>query len=126
LSLLVFAITILLALSVFAYRGSCRLRPVAYLFSGVMLLNGLQHIAASGYLGRPIAGVYSSPLLVGASLWLFVSLWRAPGEAPRGSLGASGEGSTPIEGQCLTSACRRRWARRSRSGHKPSALAHRA
>jgi len=125
LSLLVGSITVLLVLSVFAYRGSCWLRPLAYLFSGVMLLNGFQHIVASGYVGRPIAGFYSSPLLVGASLWMFVSLWRTRGVAPRGSRGASGEGSTLIEGRCLTSAFRRRWARRSRSGHKPSALAHR-
>lgn len=79
LSLLVGAVTVLLTLTEFAYRGSRWLRPLAYVFSVVMLLNGLQHVAASGYAGRPIAGVYSSPLLSGAALWLFVRLWQTRG-----------------------------------------------
>jgi uncharacterized membrane protein len=68
--LLIAAILALLALSVFAYRGARWTVPFAYAYAVVMLPNGTQHILASVYLGRPMPGVYSSPLLVVASLLL--------------------------------------------------------
>lgn len=76
LTLLITAIVVLLFLTVFAYRGSSRLRPLAYFFSVFMLANGIQHILGSLYLGRFAAGVYSSPLLIAASIYLFVALRR--------------------------------------------------
>jgi Protein of unknown function with HXXEE motif len=60
-------------LSVFAYRGAPWLRPLAYALAVIMFLNGIGHIAVSIYLGRYAPGVYSSPLLLLAAAWLFVS-----------------------------------------------------
>jgi hypothetical protein len=38
-----------------------------------MFGNGLLHIAGSFYLGRLMPGVYSSPILLLASAWLFIN-----------------------------------------------------
>jgi hypothetical protein len=64
------AIVLLLALSAFAYRGARWMAPLAWIFGTIMLLNGLGHVAGSFYLGRPMPGVYSSPLLLAASVYL--------------------------------------------------------
>src|SRR3981081_2803936 len=79
---LVAANVLLLALTPFAHRNSRALRPLAWLFAGVMLLNGLGHTifttlgrtAASVQFQRPAPGFYSSPLLLLASTYLFVRL----------------------------------------------------
>ena len=72
---------VLLLLTPLAYRNSLLLRPLAYVFSTFMLLNGLGIILAS-LLGQTVPsvhftgsapGFYSSPLLVAASAHL---LWR--------------------------------------------------
>jgi hypothetical protein len=76
---LITGIVLLLALSPFAYRGARWMMPLAYVFATIMLLNGLGHIAGSFYLGRLMPGVYSSPLLLGASLYL---LYRAGAGEP--------------------------------------------
>lgn len=76
-------VAILLLLSPLAYRGSRKLRPLAYFFAILMILNGLQHIAGSLYLHRFVAGVYSSPVLVIAAVSLLLALFRSrltPGE----------------------------------------------
>jgi hypothetical protein len=73
---LILAVLILLFLSRFAFRGSAWMRPLSYLLSIIMLGNGLLHIGASLYLGRAAPGVYSSPLLLAASAYLFVSIRR--------------------------------------------------
>jgi len=44
---------------------------LSYFFAVFMILNGLGHITVSIYLGRPMPGVYSSPLLLGAAAFLF-------------------------------------------------------
>ena len=67
---LITGIVLLLALSPFAYRGARWMRPLAYVFGTLMLLNGVGHIAGSFYLGRLMPGVYSSPLLLVASIYL--------------------------------------------------------
>lgn len=58
-----------LALTPFAYRNARRLRPLAYFYAGVMLLNGMGHTVftvlgrtvASVQFPRPAPGFYSSP-----------------------------------------------------------------
>lgn len=82
LGLLILAVVLLSGLSVFAFRGAAWLRPLAYVFAMVMLLNAAGHTAGTIYLGRAMPGVYSSPLLVLAAIWLWVAT-RAEGENGR-------------------------------------------
>ena len=76
LGLLIFAVAVLSALSPLAFRGRWGMIPLAYAFAVIMMLNGLGHIAWSVYLGEWLPGVYSSPLLLGASGFLLVQLGR--------------------------------------------------
>jgi hypothetical protein len=79
---LIVANLILLALTPFAYRNSRALRPFAWFYAGVMLLNGLGHTiftvlgqtVASVHFQRPAPGFYSSPLLLLTSIYLFIRL----------------------------------------------------
>jgi hypothetical protein len=73
LTLLIFAVIALAAVSWFVWRGRWAMRPISYVFAGFMLLNGLLHIAGSVYMGQLMPGVYSSPLLLAASLFLITS-----------------------------------------------------
>jgi hypothetical protein len=77
----ILADSVLLLLTPLAYSNSPLLRPVSYIFSTFMLLNGLGIILAS-LLGQTVPsvhftgsapGCYSSPLLIAASVYL---LWR--------------------------------------------------
>ena len=72
LALLIFAIVALTAGSYFVWKGRWAMRPISYVFAGFMLLNGLLHIAGSFYMGTFMPGVYSSPLLLAASIFLIV------------------------------------------------------
>jgi hypothetical protein len=73
---------IFLALTPLAYRNARPLRPLAYFYAGVMLLNGLGHTfftilgrtVESVRFVRPAPGFYSSPLLLLTSLYLFLRL----------------------------------------------------
>ena len=82
--ILIVAVSILLGLSVFAFRGAAWLRPLAYTFAVVMLLNSAGHTIGTIYMGRAMPGVYSSPLLLVGAIWLLVATRRA-----RGRLGAN-------------------------------------
>ncbi|MCA1577046.1 MAG: HXXEE domain-containing protein [Acidobacteria bacterium] len=73
LSLLIFAVIALVSASFFVWRGRWAMRPISYVFAGVMLANGLLHIAISVYMGKLISGVYTSPLLLAASLALIAA-----------------------------------------------------
>jgi len=73
LALLVFAVVSLLASSCFVWRGRWAMRPISHVFAGFMLLNGVLHIAGSIYLGTFMPGVYSSPLLIAAAVFLITS-----------------------------------------------------
>ena len=73
LSLLIFAVVALAGASFFVWRGRWAMRPISYVFAGVMLANGLLHIAFSIYTQRLMSGVYSSPLLLAASLALIAA-----------------------------------------------------
>ena len=70
LALLIFAIVALTGASYFVWKGRWAMRPISYVFAGFMLLNGLAHIAGSFYMRTFMPGVYSSPLLLAASIFL--------------------------------------------------------
>jgi hypothetical protein len=79
---LIVANLVLLALTPLAYRNARGLRPLAYFFAGVMLLNGMGHTVftvlgrtvASVQFPRPAPGFYSSPFLLMASIYLLIRL----------------------------------------------------
>ena len=79
---LIVANLVLLALTPFAYRNTRGLRPLAYFYAGVMLLNGMGHTVftvlgrtvASVQFPRPAPGFYSSPFLLITSIYLFIRL----------------------------------------------------
>ena len=68
---LIVGIALLTALTPFAFRGARWMRPLAYVFATIMFLNGCGHIFGSVYFGRLLPGVYSSPFLLAASVYLF-------------------------------------------------------
>lgn len=75
LGLLGAGVALLLALSPLAFRGAGWLRiaswPLAIL-AGVV--NACLHLGSSLYFRRRMPGVYSSPLLLAASIWLLAAL----------------------------------------------------
>jgi hypothetical protein len=79
---LIIANLVLLALAPLAYRNARGLRPLAYFFASIMLLNGVGHTfftvlgrtVASVHFPRPAPGFYSSPFLLITSIYLFVRL----------------------------------------------------
>lgn len=73
LSLLIFAVISLTSVSWFVWKGRWAMRPISYIFATFMLLNALFHVAISIYMGELVSGVYSSPLLLAASIALIVS-----------------------------------------------------
>ena len=89
---LIVANIVFLLLTPFAFRNARWLRPLAYFFAGVHLLNGTGHTLAtifgqtvsSVHFPRPAPGFYSSPLLIAGSIYLLVRLRdsaQGPGEA---------------------------------------------
>jgi hypothetical protein len=60
----------LIASSFFVWKGRWAMRPISYAFAGFMLLNGFLHIVVSLYMREFVSGVYSSPLLLAASVAL--------------------------------------------------------
>lgn len=73
---LAIAVAALLALSPLALRGNRWLRRLSYPFAVLMFANGLGHFAGSLHLGSPMPGVWSSPVLIAASVWLLLSARR--------------------------------------------------
>jgi hypothetical protein len=76
---------VLLLLTPFAYRSERWMRPLAYLFAGVQLVNGLAHVAftilghtvPSVVFDGPAPGFYSAWLLLALSAFLFWQLRRS-------------------------------------------------
>ncbi len=74
--------TILLLLTPFAFQNAEWLRPLAYFYAFVHLLNGTGHTVATIFgqtvstihFTRPAPGFYSSPLLLAGSLYLLIRL----------------------------------------------------
>lgn len=73
---LIFAVVALLVLSMFAFRGTRWMVPFAYFYGVMMFMNGMGHTLSSVYLWRWMPGVYSSPLLLAASVYLLLSARR--------------------------------------------------
>jgi hypothetical protein len=73
---LILGVCLLLALSVFAFRGARWLIPLSYVLGFLMLVNGSIHLSGTVYLRRPMPGVYSSPLLLASSIYLWVAARR--------------------------------------------------
>jgi hypothetical protein len=79
---LIAACVILACLAPLAFRGVRWLRPLAWIFAAMMLLNGfghslatiLGHTVESVTFPRPAPGFYSSPLLLASSLWMMLRL----------------------------------------------------
>src|ERR1700756_1620501 len=73
---------VLVFVSPLAYRGANWLRPLAWVYAVILLLNGLSHTmftilgrtVASVTFPRPAPGFYSSPFLLAASLWMILRL----------------------------------------------------
>jgi hypothetical protein len=88
---LIIAVVVLLSLSPFFFGGTRALRPLAYFFAGMMILNALGHTTgtifgrtvASVHFARPMPGFYSSPLLLAASLWLLWELRKSATTSPQ-------------------------------------------
>lgn len=74
---LALGILLLLLTSQFVFRGHRWTKPVSYILGVLMTLNGAQHIAVTIYQWQPMPGVYSSPFLIAASLWLLKAAARA-------------------------------------------------
>ena len=70
-------LTALLVASPLVFEGHRFMRPVAFVFGGLMVLVALGHVVASVVIGYAAPGVYSSPLLFAAAIWLVVKTWRA-------------------------------------------------
>ncbi|MCE5311032.1 MAG: hypothetical protein LLG20_25620 [Acidobacteriales bacterium] len=69
-------VTLMLAVSPAVFRSARWTRPVCYIVPVLMVLNSVGHVAGSLYLGRPAPGVYSSPVLAAAAVWLFMTTRR--------------------------------------------------
>jgi hypothetical protein len=90
LAALLVANLVLLVLTPWAYRNARWLRPLAYVFAGIQLLNGTGHVLAA-IRGRtvpsvqfegPAPGVYTAPLLVALAAYLFWALQKSRGRLP--------------------------------------------
>jgi hypothetical protein len=77
---LIGAIVLLLGLSLFVFKGASWTRGASYVFATIMFLNGCSHILGSIYSSRLLAGTYSAPLLVLASLALIIVVPRQPND----------------------------------------------
>lgn len=100
------AVLLFLVLSPFAFRGSRTIRPLAYFFATIMLLNGVGHTVAtvlgrtfeSIRFSRPAPGFYSSPLLLIASVYLLMQLRSTAHQKPEppAAFASSTAASKPI------------------------------
>jgi hypothetical protein len=76
---------VLLALTPWAYRNARWLRPLAYAFAGIQLLNGAGHILTaiwgrtvpSVHFEGPAPGVYTAPLLIVLAAYLILALRKS-------------------------------------------------
>jgi hypothetical protein len=81
---LIVVVAICFALTPVAASNTRWLRPLAWVYALIMLLNGIGHTmvtilgrtVASVPVPRPAPGFYSSPFLLIGSVWLIRSLWQ--------------------------------------------------
>ena len=71
---LIISVIILFSLSSFAFRERGWIVLLAYFLGIVMVINAFSHFTGTIYLGKAMPGVYSSPFLLAAALYL---LWSA-------------------------------------------------
>ncbi|HJU72423.1 MAG TPA: hypothetical protein VJ717_01660 [Gemmatimonadaceae bacterium] len=71
---LTLAVLLLFALVPSVARGGRWVKPFGYFFAALMLLNGIGHIAFAITEGRMVAGVWTAPLLLAASVYLLKAL----------------------------------------------------
>jgi len=57
-------------------RGAAGTGPASWVFSLIMFLNGMGHLAGSAYFGRWLPGTTSAPLIIAASLLLARASWQ--------------------------------------------------
>ncbi len=72
---LVVAVIVLALLAPAVRRGAAGTRLASWIFSGIMFLNGLGHLAGSLYFDRWLPGATSAPLLLIASALLARRTW---------------------------------------------------
>jgi hypothetical protein len=77
------AVGLLLILSPWVFRGVRWLVWASFPLAILMSLNAVGHLGSSAYTGRWMPGVYSSPLLLAASLWLLAAAWRSHRQSGR-------------------------------------------
>jgi len=90
LSGLIIGLVIGFALTPIAASGSKVFRIFTIVFGILMIGNGLGHLAGSVYLGYPVPGVRSAPLVLAASIYV---VWR--GVKGGWTRGLPGHGRTP-------------------------------
>ena len=81
---LIVVVCVLFLLSPLFFRGGRPIRPLAAVFAILMILNGVGHTlgtiagrsVAEVHFSRPMPGFWSSPFLIGASIWTLVELKR--------------------------------------------------
>jgi protein-S-isoprenylcysteine O-methyltransferase Ste14 len=76
LTALVIGVLALTAMTPLVRRGVRGFRVASYLFAGLMIANGVNHLASPLYLGRFLPGQFTSPLLILASIWLILAARR--------------------------------------------------
>jgi hypothetical protein len=78
---LIVGIALLLLAVPASFRRRRWITLFSYPFAVLMFGNGLLHIAGTVYLGQPMPGVYSAPLLLAAASYLLWALRRAQGRS---------------------------------------------
>ena len=76
LAALVLGVLLLLGLSPLVFAGKSYMRPFAWILGILMVGNALGHMGASVYWGKPAPGVYSSPVLLTAAVFLILTTAR--------------------------------------------------
>src|SRR5262245_19712574 len=76
LTALVIGVVALTAMTLLVARGVRGFRVASYVFAGLMIATGVNHLASPLYLGRFLPGQYTSPLLILASVWLILAARR--------------------------------------------------
>ena len=73
---LILAVLVLFALTPWVARGRRWIMPLAYIYAGVQIVNGLGHLTMSAYARQLIPGVISAPLILAAGVWLLIETGR--------------------------------------------------
>jgi hypothetical protein len=81
---LILGVALSLAASTFVFRGRRWTILASYIYGVAMSLNAFGHLGASLANHRMMPGVYSSPVLLAASVWLIVCARRRRGGTPFG------------------------------------------